>query len=388
MGRIVLKAGRVLCGSELEPMTDGAVIVENGEIQGIVAQRDLKAEADEEVIDLGALTLMPGMIECHNHLCIDATIPDHLELLAGATECELTVLAQHGLLADLMSGVTTARCMADLHDIDISMKKLIEAGKVTGPRLLVSGVGIKGSHGAGYIGIPHCGPEDVRKTVRQNLKKGVDLIKLFITPGVPDPNSEFVPSFLSPEEIRMAVEEAKRKGVSVSAHCIGGQGLIDCIENGVKIIEHVYMITDEEVKRLEASDCIVDLTSGIMLDPSREAFLSEANAKKVRLNRERVRKNVARVINSKVPYILGTDAYHGFLYRECVYAVELGADERTAVKAVTSFAAKALNQDQKIGSLASGLLADVIAVDGNPLEDIQALSRVKFVMKDGIVYKN
>ena len=95
--------------------------------------------------------------------------------------------------------------MGDRFYIDVTLKKLIEQGKVAGPKLLAAGVGMKGSHGAGYIGSPHCGPEEIRKTARENLKKGVDLLKLFITPGVPDPESEFVPSFLSLEEIAMAV---------------------------------------------------------------------------------------------------------------------------------------------------------------------------------------
>ncbi|MFR5732749.1 MAG: amidohydrolase family protein [Clostridium sp.] len=175
------------------------------------------------MIDLKNTTLMPGMIECHNHLSIDATIPEHLELLAWSTECELTLIALDGFRKDLMSGVTTARCMGDRFYIDVTLKKLIEQGKVAGPKLLAAGIGMKGSHGAGSIGSPHCGPEEIRKTACENLKKGVDLLKLFITPGVPDPESEFVPSFLSLEEIAMAVSEAARKNLPVAAHCIGGQ---------------------------------------------------------------------------------------------------------------------------------------------------------------------
>lgn len=117
------------------------------------------------------MTLMPGMIECHNHLCIDATLPEHLELLAWSNECQLTLLALKGLKEDLMSGVTTARCMGDKYYIDVTLKKLIEDGKAEGPRLLAAGIGIKGSHGAGHIGMPHCGTEEIRRTCRENLKK-------------------------------------------------------------------------------------------------------------------------------------------------------------------------------------------------------------------------
>ena len=148
---------------------------------------------------------------------------------------------------------------------------------------------MKGSHGAGHIGMPHCGAGEIRHTCRENLKKGADLLKLFITPGVPDPASTFVPSFLSLEEISAAVSEGARLGIPTAAHCIGGQGLKDCIDGGVDVIEHMYMASEQDVERLAASRCVVDLTSGIFLDPSREEFLSPANALKVRLNRSRVR---------------------------------------------------------------------------------------------------
>ena len=241
MSNIILKADRVLVGEDLNLKEHMAVIVRDGKIEEIVPQAECPAVEGAEVIDLKNTTLMPGMIECHNHLSIDATIPEHLELLAWSTECELTLIALDGFRKDLMSGVTTARCMGDRFYIDVTLKKLIEQGKVAGPKLLAAGIGMKGSHGAGYIGSPHCGPEEIRKTARENLKKGVDLLKLFITPGVPDPESEFVPSFLSLEEIAMAVSEAARKNLPVAAHCIGGQGLKDCIDGGVQVIEHMYM---------------------------------------------------------------------------------------------------------------------------------------------------
>ena len=173
----------------------------------------------------------------------------------------------------------------------------------------------------------------------------------------------------------------------MAAHCIGGQGLKDCIEGGVQVIEHMYMATEQDVELLAASNCVVDLTSGIFLDPSREAFLSPSNAGKVRLNRPRVRENVARILKAGLPFVLGTDAYHGYLYREVEYAVELGADTVTALQGVTSHAADICGLGHKLGSLSPGLAADIIAVKGNPLEQVSCLSQVGFVMKDGTICK-
>ena len=387
MSDMILKADRVLVGEDLNLKEHMAVIVRDGKIEEIVPQAECPAVEGAEVIDLKNTTLMPGMIECHNHLSIDATIPEHLELLAWSTECELTLIALDGFRKDLMSGVTTARCMGDRFYIDVTLKKLIEQGKVAGPKLLAAGIGMKGSHGAGYIGSPHCGPEEIRKTARENLKKGVDLLKLFITPGVPDPESEFVPSFLSLEEIAMAVNEAARKNLPVAAHCIGGQGLKDCIDGGVQVIEHMYMCTPQDAEWLANSKCIVDFTSGIFLDPTREETLSANNAYRVRKNRPRVRERLKLLMSTGVPYVLGTDAYHGYLYREVGYAVELGSDIVTALKGVTSNAAKVCGLGDRIGSLKKGYTADIIAVEGNPLTDVACLAKVPFVMQDGNIVK-
>ena len=386
MNRTILNAGMILCGEQLTPMENGSLIIEDGIIREILPReaRDALSIEDAEEISLPHMTLMPGMIECHNHLCIDATLPEHLELLAWSNECQLTLLA---LKEDLMSGVTTARCMGDKYYIDVTLKKLIEDGKAEGPRLLAAGIGMKGSHGAGHIGMPHCGTEEIRRTCRENLKKGADLLKLFITPGVPDPFSTFVPSFLSLEEISVAVSEGARLGIPTAAHCIGGQGLKDCIDGGVDVIEHMYMATEQDVDRLASSRCVVDLTSGIFLDPSREEFLSPANALKVRQNRSRVRENVSRIIKARLPFVLGTDAYHGLLYREVGYAVELGAAPVTAIQGVTSHAAKVCRLEDRIGKLENGLEADIIAVKGNPLKDVSRLSQVGLVMKGGVIYR-
>ncbi len=386
MSDIILKADRVLVGEDLNLKEHMAVIVRDGKIEEIVPQAECPAVEGAEVIDLKNTTLMPGMIECHNHLSIDATIPEHLELLAWSTECELTLIALDGFRKDLMSGVTTARCMGDRFYIDVTLKKLIEQGKVAGPKLLAAGVGMKGSHGAGYIGSPHCGPEEIRKTARENLKKGVDLLKLFITPGVPDPESEFVPSFLSLEEIAMAVSEAARKNLPVAAHCIGGQGLKDCIDGGYRSLS----ICICALRRMRNGWQIPN----VLLIYFRYFPGSDARGNPV--GKQCIpgsQKPAARPGKTKasdeygVPYVLGTDAYHGYLYREVGYAVELGSDIVTALKGVTSNAAKVCGLGDRIGSLKKGYAADIIAVDGNPLTDVECLANVPFVMQDGNVVK-
>ena len=386
----IIIARTVLAGSELEEIQNGAVIVEDGKVVKVVPAEQLTEEdrAQAECIAFENETVLPGLIEGHNHLSIDARKSNHLEILGTATECKLTLLAEEGLYDDLLSGVTTVRCMGEKHDLDLKLKKEIDAGNLVGPDILPAGVGMKGSNGSGYIGAPHSGVEEFRRTARSNVAKGVKLLKIFTTPGVFSTEQDFIPSFLSAEEIRTVVEEAHRLHLPVAAHCIGGQALRDCVEQGVDVIEHAYCASKEDIELLKAHpDCWVDLTTGIYLDPDREQYLSENNARNVRAGREIVRECVGNLVRAGIHFALGTDANHGLLWKEVVYTVELGASKRDALKGVTSNAAYISRLSGKKGELTAGADADIIAVKGNPLEDPAVLADVSFVMKKGVVYK-
>ena len=254
----IITARTVLAGSELEEIQNGAVVVEDGKVVKVVPAEQLTEEdrAQAECIAFEDETVLPGLIEGHNHLSIDARKSNHLEILGTATECKLTLLAEEGLYDDLLSGVTTVRCMGEKHDLDLKLKKEIDAGNLVGPDILPAGVGMKGSNGSGYIGAPHSGVEEFRRTARSNVAKGVKLLKIFTTPGVFSTEQDFIPSFLSAEEIRTVVEEAHRLHLPVAAHCIGGQALRDCVEQGVDVIEHAYCASKEDIELLKAHpDC-------------------------------------------------------------------------------------------------------------------------------------
>ena len=380
----IITARTVLAGSELEEIQNGAVVVEDGKVVKVVPAEQLTEEdrAQAEWIAFEDETVLPGLIEGHNHLSIDARKSNHLEILGTATECKLTLLAEEGLYDDLLSGVTTVRCMGEKHDLDLKLKKEIDAGNLVGPDILPAGVGMKGSNGSGYIGAPHSGVEEFRRTARSNVAKGVKLLKIFTTPGVFSTEQDFIPSFLSAAEIRTVVEEAHRLHLPVAAHCIGGQALRDCVEQGVDVIEHAYCASKEDIELLKAH-----LTTGIYLDPDREQYLSENNARNVRAGREIVRECVGNLVRAGIHFALGTDANHGLLWKEVVYTVELGASKRDALKGVTSNAAYISRLSGKKGELTAGADADIIAVKGNPLEDPAVLADVSFVMKKGVVYK-
>ncbi len=161
-----------------------------------------------------------------------------------------------------------------------------------------------------------------------------------------------------------------------------------CLEAGVDVLEHLYNVTSEQVKKIEDSGTWVDLTSGIVLDPEREPMVPVSHAANTRKNREYSRKCLEKVVRSeKIRYTLGTDAYHGKLYKELEWTVDMGGDALGAVKGVTVNAARMCGLEKQKGSLNKGLVADIIAVSENPIENFSVLKNVKFVMKGGDIYK-
>lgn len=230
----------------------------------------------------------------------------------------------------------------------------------------------------------------IQKNCRENMFHGVDVLKIFVTPGAPVPAAgDFVPCFITYDEIKTVVEEAKGMGIRTAAHCIGGKGLDYCVKAGIDSIEHVYSITPEQVKLVEEEHKgWIDMTSGIVLDPEREPYLPDAQIQKMRNAREYSRQCMNQIYQShKIRFTIGTDANHSLLWRELVYAREGGATVLETLKAVTVNAAQMCGVEKKKGQLAVGLNADVIAVDGNPLEDVTVLKDVSLVMKAGKIYK-
>ena len=387
-GALLAKKG--LIGNELQVKEYICILVKDGVIEDILDKETYEGlkQPEWQETDLGDVTIMPGMFECHDHLALDARIPGHLGMMERS-ECEHTILALNGLRDDLMSGVTTARSLGDRNYIDVTLRNKIREGAVVGPDLLVCGIGMKGRHGHGFVGMPHSGVEEFRRTSRENMFHGVDVLKIFVTPGGIVGEGEYIPYFISYDEIKTVVEEGHQLNIKTVAHCIGGPGLDLCVKAGVDVLEHVYNITEDQVKLLEDSGTWVDLTSGIVLDPEREPMVPAGHAANTRKHREYSRKCLERVVRSgKIRYTLGTDAYHTKLYKELGFTVEMGGSPMDAVKGVTVRAAEMCGVEKTKGSLEKGKQADIIAVKGNPLEDVSVLKDVYFVMKHGQVYKN
>lgn len=387
MERTLLTASQGILGKNLERTENPAIVVENGKIiyAGSI-EEGKKQYPDAKVIDLGNKTLMPGMIDCHSHTSMDARVKGHLEMMNDPAP-ELALRAVRYAYDDIMSGITTARILGDKHYVDVSLRDAINRGELPGPRLLVAGIGMRSIHGHGFVGVPHTGKQEFRETSRNNMLHKVQWLKVFVTAGAPPVSGDYIPSFISLGEIKTVTGEAKRMGISTSAHCIGGEGLINCVKGGIDVIDHAYCATDEDLELIKEKGRWVCLTPSVFMDLGRNENNTPAVMKNTELGRERVTETMKRIVKSGVKYAIGSDALHGSMALEAYYATVLGASNREALEGITVKAAELCRTDCITGSLEEGKAADIIAVAGNPLEDIKALKDVSFVMKEGKIFK-
>ena len=341
--------------------------------------------ASAAVINLPGCTLLPGLIDAHNHLSLSPQLKNHPYLMFDPDPL-LVVRAITNLTTDLMSGVTSARCLGEKNFIDFYLKDAVNQGSIAGPRLVVAGRGIKASHAHGFVGTPYDGVEAIRMAVRENLKRGADLIKLFITGNTK--KNGFLPYYLSPAEIGIAVQEAHQAGKKVAVHCIGGDGLTHCIEQGVDVIEHAYFATDEQIETLAALNRWVVLTPRIFFNDARWSTVSQESVNEFQYNREEVVERHQSLIRSGVNFAVGTDASHGEFAEDIILLTKLGDTTERALQAATISAARVAELDTVAGSISAGKYADVVAVNGDLAKDIERLRAVCFVMKDGHVCRH
>jgi len=380
--RILLKGRLLIDGKGNLPIERGCVLIEGEKIVRIGREEEFRGEPDIQLLDYKDQTLLPGLIDCHNHLSLDPRLDNYLHRMSDPIPI-LTLRACETLKIDLQSGVTTSRCLGDKEFLDVACKKAIEEGRIEGPRLLVSTKGIRAPHGHGFVGYPYSGIDQIRNAVRENLAEGADIIKIFLTSTLPGPKG--IPCYFSKEEIQTAVDEAHRVGVPATTHCIGGIGLEWALETGVDTIEHGYFLTDREIDLLIKSGRWLVLTPSIFFTDARiqtlPTYLMDGHLRQ----REEVKQRMKAVIKAGVKFAVGTDGMHGGLAQEIQYLVDFGATPSQALMAATSHAAKVCGLEECIGTLEPGKFADLIGVEGDPLEDIGALKRVKTVISKGRV---
>jgi imidazolonepropionase-like amidohydrolase len=276
--------------------------------------------------------------------------------------------------------------MGEEHYIDVDIKNAINDGFIQGPQLLVSGIQIVASNGHGLALTASDGEAEIRKLSRQNLAKGANQLKIFVTGGISSAEGSINFYSYSKKEIAVAVEEAERAGKYVAAHAHGGKGVDLCIQEGVRTIEHGAYVTLDQVEKMIKKNMWIVGTFSILFHSEgieKTDFNVHSIKEKVLNARDAVAKNFGEIIKSGVNIALGTDSMHGFISYELECLVNFGASNMQAILAVTKNAATACKIDDKFGTLERGKIADFIILSHNPLEDIKYLRHVEGVYKKG-----
>ncbi len=399
---VIVRAARLIDGRGGPLLEPAMVRIEGDRIQEVGAA--IAVPPNARVIDLGAATILPGFIDLHTHLTDRDDV--HWEsALTTTTPPEAALWAARNARVTLLAGFTTCRDMGPTWPyVDVELRKAIEAGAVPGPRLLVAGNYVSSTGGAGdarqfsiYLDVPFVrnladGPDEIVKAVRTNFKYGADFIKILVTGAVLSKGITPGAQQYSDAEIQAAVTEANRWGKPVAAHAHGAEGIKAAIRAGVHTVDHGSYLDDEAIALLKQNRrtyYVPTLALGPYIQES--AHVPESEKARGRIVDEVAGAGFKRALAANLPIGLATDAPvmpHGLNAREIEYRVSLGESPMHALVAATSLNAEILGMQDRIGTIAAGKLADLIAVPGNPLTTIAVVRDVRFVMKGGVVYKN
>lgn len=396
--------------ADMEPRPNATVVVnDEGRIAAIGAAEEIVPPANAQEIDLKGAYLVPGLVNLHVHLCGSGkptsagAAGDLIDKVVGNPigMWYLRRIIKKHAQQQLASGVTTVRSVGDPGFADVDVRDAINAGKYQGPRLLTSGVGVTvpGGHGAGLFAHIAKTPEQAREIVRDCFARKCDLVKLFITGGVFDAEKEGEPGVLrmSPEIAAAAVDEAHKLGMATAAHIESAEGVRVGLEAGVDTIEHgadltlelIALFKENGVGRKSSLTCTVSpALPFVELDPEKT---HSTEIQKV--NGNIVYKGIVHAaqaaLEAGIPVGLGTDSAcpyvtHYDMWREVVYFERIiGAPRKLALHTATLGNARILGLGDETGSIEVGKAADLIVLDENPLDNLEALRQVKMVMTRG-----
>ena len=399
----VIRAGQLLDVTNGRMLSDQLIVVRNNVIEAVGDANRINIPSGAIEIDLSNSTILPGLIDAHVHLTSDASVNGYDSLSRSSIRNALYGTYSAGLT--LRSGFTTVRNVGAVAYGDVALRDSIVDGEVAGPRMIVAGqsLGITGGHWDNnllpaeydfHAGGVADGPWAVRQKVRENNKYSADLIKFCATGGVMSKGTSLGAQQFTQEEMNAIVDEAHTLGMKVAAHAHGTNGIQAAIRAGVDSVEHASILDDETIRlALEYGTALVmDIyVSDYILETGAEVGMLEESLAKEREVGQVQRESFQRAHAAGVNIVFGSDAGvypHGLNGRQFSKMVEFGMSPMQAIQAATLKAAALLGLENQVGTLNEGAYADLIAVQGNPLENVSLLENIGFVMKDGEVFLN
>jgi imidazolonepropionase-like amidohydrolase len=402
-------ASQLITSEDSKIQSDKTVIVEDNKIIKLVDGKDEGGEGDT-FIDLTGSTLMPGLMDMHVHLSFQNEGPTSYLKSFTSNEADYAIAAVDYARKTIMAGFTTVRNLGDVDNETVALRKSINQGVTIGPRIYTAAKSIAttGGHAdptngrsSDLMGNP--GPRDgvingvaqARQAVRQRYKDGADLIKITATGGVLSvAKSGQNPQFMT-DELEAIVQTAKDYGMTVAVHAHGKEGMKRAILAGVDSIEHGTYMDKEIIKLMRKHDVYyvpTILAGNFVAEKAKiDGYFPDIVRPKAAAIGPLIQKTFARAHENGVLIAYGTDSgvsAHGNNGQEFALMVGAGMSEMDAILTATINAAKLLKIDNKLGTVTQGKLADLVAVKGNPLEDISLMEKIDFVMKDGKVVKN
>ena len=405
----VVRAGRLVDVEAGKVLTDRVVIVRGERIEGVVPIGDAVPSA-ATTIDLGDHTVLPGLIDCHAHMIGEPESGHGYAVLVTRTAAQEAFSGVRNARATLMAGFTSVRDVGTFRAlVDCALRDAIDAGDVEGPRMLCAGAYVTCSGGGGDVtglapdvdavvpidlrfGVANS-VDEVRKRVRAILHGGADFIKVIATGAVlTEGTVPGAPEF-SEAEIRAAVEEASLYGTFVAAHAHGAEGIKRAVRAGVRSIEHGSLMDDECIEMMAAAGTylVADVYFGDWIEEEgTRAGWSKDVLRKNHETTDAQRRGFEKAVKAGVKLAYGTDSGgypHAWVGKQFAYQVRHGQTPTEAIQTATTNAADLLGWSDRVGAVKSGLFADLVAVVGDPTEDVSLLESVPFVMKGGRVVK-
>jgi len=400
----VIHAGKMIDTERGRVLSDRFIVIDGTKIVKIGSASEI-ADIDEpdHFIDLSDMTVLPGLSDSHVHLTSDAHTHGYKRLTVSVSRAAITGV--RNAKRTLLAGFTTVRNLGAPAFADVALMEAIDAGDVPGPRIIPASrsLGITGGHCDSNLlpadfkdiaGGVADGPWAVRQKVRENKKYGAKVIKFCATGGVLSKGTKVGAQQYSFEEMKAIVDEAHLLGLKVAAHAHGKEGINTAIKAGVDSVEHSSFISDEGIAKAKKRGTYLSMdifNSDYILSEGKKAGILEESLAKERIVGKRQRESFQRAVKAGAKMAFGSDAGvypHGQNGQQFAYMVKWGMSPLQAIQAATLGNAELFGLSDKIGSITVNKFADIIAVDGNPLQDIKELETIDFIMKNGIVYKN